>query len=120
MTALKKSGVFVLSFIIGGALGGAIALLYAPESGKRLRKNLGRKTSELIESSRKKTQDTWNDAKERAESSLDSANEYLNTGLDKISRNAEKVKNSLKTGFRAGSDVNNSAEDVENIHTQNK
>ncbi len=52
--ANRISGIFV-SFLIGSAVGGAIALLYAPESGKRLRSDISKKTNSLIKEGKKKS-----------------------------------------------------------------
>src|SRR4030095_13145795 len=96
----RTKGVFI-SFLLGGAVGSVIALLYAPKSGKHLRNEIGRKTNKLIEESRKKAVDSWNGAKERTESTLDTANDYLNTGMGKITRKTKKVKDALESGFDA-------------------
>ncbi len=92
------NGVF-LSFLLGGAVGGTIALLYAPTKGKYLRKDISRKTNELIKEGKRKTYDSWNDAKEKAESLLESANDVLSTNVEKIVRKTEKLKDALKSGL---------------------
>ena len=40
---------FISGLLIGSALGGLIALLYAPTSGKKLRRKIGDKTEEIFE-----------------------------------------------------------------------
>lgn len=40
---------FFKGFLMGGAIGAVIALLYAPKSGKEMREDLKRKTEELLE-----------------------------------------------------------------------
>ncbi|MGE5812224.1 MAG: YtxH domain-containing protein, partial [Ignavibacteria bacterium] len=40
----EKSNGFVKGLLIGGLIGAAAAMLFAPMSGKRLRKKIGRKT----------------------------------------------------------------------------
>jgi gas vesicle protein len=40
---------FFKGFLLGGAIGAVIALLYAPKSGKEMREDLKRKTEELLE-----------------------------------------------------------------------
>ena len=89
------SGVF-LSFLVGSVIGGAFALLYAPQKGKYLRKDIRKKTKGLIKEGRKLTQDSWNDAKEKAEDFIDSANDTLSSNYDKIVRKTEQLKNVLK------------------------
>ena len=97
----KKTSGFVLSFLIGGVIGSAIALMYAPKSGKNLRNDIGRKTTELIDQGKKLTYDSWNGAKDTAETTFESANEFLNSGVDKIVSKAERVKDSFKSGMEA-------------------
>jgi len=97
----KKTSGFVLSFLIGGVVGSAIALMYAPKSGKNLRNDIGRKTTELIDQGKKLTYDSWNGAKDTAETTFESANEFLNSGVDKIVSKAERVKDSFKSGMEA-------------------
>jgi gas vesicle protein len=126
MTTISRTKWYLLSFLLGGAIGSAIALLYAPESGKHLRKDIGRKTNELIEESKKKASDSWNEAKETAESALESVNDFLNSGMEKVMRKTEKAKDALKSGYNAYNDERTSGnnhrkslmEDVENTHRQ--
>ncbi len=101
MTSMKKTKGLFIGFLLGSAIGGAIALLYAPKSGKRLRNDIRRKTNELIEDGRKITVDSWNGAREKVESTIDNANDYLVTGMEKISRKTEKVKDAIKAGFNS-------------------
>jgi gas vesicle protein len=104
MTTIKKVNGIFLSFILGGAIGGALALLYAPTKGKYLRSDISRKANELIKEGKKKTYDSWNDAKEKAESMLDIANEVLSTNVEKIVRKTENLKDALKSGVNAYND----------------
>jgi gas vesicle protein len=99
--SVKRAKWFFISFLLGGVVGSAIALLYAPESGKHLRKDISKKTNELIDDGKKKTFDLWNIAMETAESTIDNANDVLNTNVEKIVRKTEKVKEALKSGFNA-------------------
>ncbi len=126
MTTIKKTKKLFISFLLGGAIGGTIALLLAPKSGKLLRNDISRKTSELIEEGKVKTDHLWNKAKEEVGSSLDSANDFLNASKVNIMNKAGKVKNAVKAGVSAynekrksGSDENiSSAADNENTKNQ--
>ena len=111
MMSLKKINGFFVSFLLGGAIGSVIALLYAPKSGKLLRNDISRKTNELMEEGKKKTFDSWNGAKEKAESTIENANDYLNTAKEKIVRKKEKVKEALKSGFNSYNDERKSDND---------
>jgi len=79
------NGMF-LSFLLGGVTGTAIALLYAPQKGKYLRKDISNKTNAFINEGKKMSYNSWNNAKEKAENLIDSANDALNTIIHKIDR----------------------------------
>jgi len=121
---MKKVNGVLLSFIIGSAVGSAIALLYAPQSGKNLREDISRKTNELIDDGKKLTYDTWNGAKDVAESTFETANDFLNTGVEKIVNKSEKIRDAFKSGVDAFKDERNYKknkgglyeEDSEKIH----
>lgn len=97
MESGKRINGLLLSFLAGGAVGGAVALLYAPKKGKHLRNDISKKTSDLIDQGKKLTYDTWNGAKDAAESTFESANDFLNTGLENIAKKTEKVKEIFRT-----------------------
>jgi len=78
---------YVLSFLIGAAVGGGIALLTAPQSGGRTRKQLKKIAGDVKENvedyydemkdktieATKKVQDFYQETKRTAESKLDAA-----------------------------------------------
>lgn len=104
----------LISFILGGAIGSAIALLYAPKSGKHLRNDISRKTNSLIKEGKKITTETWDSAKEKAENAINSANDFLSSSADKIMLNTEKVRDALRSGVNAYNNEKN--EKVEKQH----
>jgi gas vesicle protein len=53
----------VLAFLLGGALGAGLALLYAPESGKRTRVRL----RQFAEEAQEKTEETVKEFRDKAE-----------------------------------------------------
>ncbi len=77
MATIKQINSALLGFLLGSAVGGAIALLYAPKPGKQLRNDIRRTTNELYEEGKKKSYESWNDAKEKAENLIDSANDII-------------------------------------------
>jgi len=123
---MKKTKWVFISFLFGGAIGSSIALLYAPESGKHLRNDISRKTNELIDDGKKKTSDFWNSAKDKVESTFESANEALNSGVKNILHKTDMVKDALKSGIDAYNDERKSGnnkscpvtEDAENTSKQ--
>lgn len=123
---MKRINAFFVSFLVGSAVGSTIALLYAPKPGKYLRNDISRKTNEMLEDGKKLTSDTWNGAKKAAESTLENANDFLNTGVEKITNKTEKIKEAFQSGIDTFKDERRSKkiknnlydEDVENIHTR--
>ena len=83
-------------FFLGGAIGGAIALLYAPKSGKHLRNDIRWKTKELSEDWMKKADDIWNDTKDNTENMRENAKILINTGKDKITDETKKSETPVK------------------------
>jgi gas vesicle protein len=126
MSIIKRTTWYFASFLLGGAIGGAIALLYAPESGKHLRRDISRKTSDFIEDGKKIAHDSWIDAKDKAENTIEIAKDYLNTNVDKIVRKTEKAKDALKCGFdaynneRKSGNENNSSLIEEDVDVANR
>jgi len=101
---MKKINGLFISFMSGGIIGSAIALLYAPESGKHLRSDISKKTNKLIKEGKKKTRNLWNDVKEKAESTIENANDFLNTNVKKILHKTENVKNASNSDINANND----------------
>lgn len=75
-----KLSAFITGLLAGGVIGSALALLYAPSSGKKLRRNIGRKTDDFIddvedyyESSKEKAEEVISEGKKRANSIIENA-----------------------------------------------
>ena len=67
----KASG-FITGILLGGVLGSAVAILFAPMSGKRLRRKISSATDDLIE-----------DVNEYVENGKEKADELLKEGKKK-------------------------------------
>jgi gas vesicle protein len=104
MTIINRVNGVILSFLLGGAVGGALALLYAPVSGKHLRSDINRKTNDIIKEGKIKAYYSWNSAKDKAEKIIGSANDVISTNVDKIVRNTECLKEAVKSGIHAYND----------------
>jgi len=119
-----------LGFLAGGIVGGVIALLYAPKSGKELRSDIKTKKDEfiddtteymkiakakandLINEGKHKSEQLIKDAKEKASTLLDDANTLLTDAKTKASDKygiaKEKVTvetDRIKDAFKAGIDA---------------
>lgn len=124
-----RKGMFI-GFLTGGALGAALALLYAPKSGKELRKDIRDKSDEyldeaekyiaeakdkaidLINEGKKRSEKLIKDAKDKSDQLLKDAeklfhdakgkgSEYLSTGKESIEQKKDQVKSAIKAGVDA-------------------
>ncbi len=80
----------LLAFLIGGVAGAAIALLYAPASGRE---------------TRKKIRDGVDDAGDWTKDRFEDARESLDTGAEKIKGMMGERKEDLRAAFEAGKDA---------------
>lgn len=101
MITERKSNKFFISFLVGGAIGGAIALLYAPKSGKHLRNDVSRITGKIVKDGKTFTAKSWNGAKEFAGSTYEKAGNLVNAGIDTITGQTENVKDAINSGINA-------------------
>lgn len=79
-----------LGFILGGALGASLALLFAPESGRRTRERL----RDLAADVRDKTIDLSEDLRDRAEDAMERSREVI-----------EEKKSILSAAVQAGKEA---------------
>ncbi|RPI15795.1 MAG: YtxH domain-containing protein [Ignavibacteriae bacterium] len=98
MSENRNIGGTIWGFIIGGALGSIIALLYAPKPGKDLRTDISKKTTEIINDGKKLSGEIWENTKTKAGSIYEGAGHMLSTGKDKLMNRADKVKEAIKAG----------------------
>ena len=77
----EKLGSFLIGVFIGGLIGSVAALLFAPTSGKQLRRKIKDKADELVE-----------DAEELYHAGKEKAEELLTEGKKKAASIAQDVK----------------------------
>ena len=111
-----------IGILAGGAIGAVLALLYAPKSGKELRKDLKERADNLIEdaegyakAARSKASDIMSEAKNRSERLISNAQNQANALLqdaDKILSGAKQKTGAvveegvrLKDAVKAGVDA---------------
>ena len=128
----KTAKGLLLGFVTGGIVGAALALLYAPKSGKELRNDIKikkdelmddtteylhiakSKATDLINEGRRKSEELISDAKKKAGTLIDDANSILNDAKEKATTTNEATKDKLTTesdkvkdAFKAGLDAYN-------------
>lgn len=113
---------FLLGLIAGGAIGAALALLYAPKSGRELRGDIRKHTDDLVEDAeeyiqtakskavdmindgKKRADALISDARKRAEGLLHDAEKVLTGAKEKaggLTTEGEKIKDAVKAGVDA-------------------
>ena len=85
--------------LIGGAIGGAVALLFAPKPGRDIRSDISQRTKEIIEDGKNTSEQLWTGTKEKVGNIMDGANEVLNKARTLIVDEASKVKSAVQTGM---------------------
>ena len=115
----EKGKGLLIGFLSGAIVGGILALLYAPKSGKELRQDIKTRSGELgddlqdylqdvqakakdvITESKEKSATLISDAKQKAESLLHDAEAMLNDAKKRMTDEGAK----LKTAFRSSIDA---------------
>ncbi|MEZ4648372.1 MAG: YtxH domain-containing protein [Candidatus Eisenbacteria bacterium] len=90
----------VLGFALGAAVGGAVALLRAPNSGVETRRRVREKTGELSGQAKEKLSGTASTVKEHAVATKDTVKHGVETGLDVVKRNASAISDAASEGYR--------------------
>ncbi|MCB0729122.1 MAG: YtxH domain-containing protein [Ignavibacteriae bacterium] len=128
----KTAKGLLLGLITGGLVGAAIALLYAPKSGRELRSDIRLKKDELLDDTseylqiaktkasdminegKRKSEELITDARKKANSLIGDANSILNDAKEKATNTLGETKEKLthetervKDAFKAGMDAFN-------------
>ena len=115
MTQEEKSngaGLTLLTFILGAASGAAVALLYAPQSGKDTREylaerarqgrdqaaNAANKAKDYVEQGRQ----TVNNAVEQGRQTVEQSKQTLNSAIDQGKQAIEQGKQTLNSAIEQG------------------
>jgi gas vesicle protein len=92
----SASGV-ILSFLLGGLTGAALAILFAPHSGEETREMLGEKMREGAEKGRR--------ARDRAVAKgrevLDDATDYVESQREMLDKRRERLQAAVEAGRQA-------------------
>lgn len=87
-----KTGEFLKGLLLGGLIGSAIALLYAPKSGKETREDLGKKTDELLNKAREEYETALSKTKLTYDAAIKRLNELENVAKQKVEEVESKVE----------------------------
>src|SRR5258707_12826438 len=92
----NASGV-ILSFLLGGLTGAALAILFAPRSGRETREMLGEKLKEGADLGREFRERVTTKSREMA----DEAAAYVNKGKETAERRRDRLAAAIEAGRRA-------------------
>ena len=93
--ASNNKGDFLVGLLVGGALGAALALLYAPQSGDAIRDNLKRKTGDL--------QDTALDTYDKVKAQTTTIATQVKDSTTSLAAQARDAVGKVKDDVSAGS-----------------
>jgi gas vesicle protein len=109
----------VIGFLAGGAIGAALALLYAPKSGRELRADLRTKADdlmtdadtyveaartragEIVSEARRRSESLISDTKAKATSLIEDADKVLVDAKQKAGAEGGKIVGAVKAGIDA-------------------
>jgi gas vesicle protein len=80
----KTSAGFGTGLLIGAVIGGVIALLYAPQSGKKTRKFLKNKATEFVDEVKEEASEVVDEVKEKASEVVDEVKEKASGVMDTV------------------------------------
>ena len=106
---MNNKGDFAIGLLIGGALGAALALLYAPQSGSETRESLKKKGEELKDT----TVDTYGKVRERATEVGGQLKDKTSTIASTVREKATDIASTVRDkGAALSSGVKATAEDI--------
>lgn len=95
----KQTSGLLKGIMVGGAIASAVSLLFAPKSGKKLRRDIRRKSKKMyrdaeagIETAQEKAGDIIEGTGERIEDLRDKTTDLIEDGQNKIERSKKKFK----------------------------
>ncbi len=110
---------FLIGAVVGGAVGAVVALLFAPKSGKELRRDIAERTEDVVDKAQQMfnkatgqvesgVEDVVNEGRLRAERIVSSARhqaENLMSNAEQVLREAKNRAQSVSDAARAGADA---------------
>lgn len=112
---MSKNSDFIGGLIIGGLIGAAIGILYAPKSGKETREEIARKADEVLTKAKEEYEHAVEKSKKAYEATVARLKEFEQKAKEKVDeaedlaeRSVESLaegKNRLKKAIDAGVEV---------------
>jgi len=114
-----KTGDFLKGVLVGGLIGAAVGILFAPKSGKETREDIARRTEEIIKKARdeyelavekskmayetaiKKAKEIQLMAREKVEDVEDAVSDLTEKGKEALLDNKTRLKKAIDAGIEA-------------------
>jgi gas vesicle protein len=96
---------FIKGIVIGGVIGAVIGILYAPQSGRKTRENIGGKAEELLAKAKKEYEATLKKSGKAYESAVKQLKNLESTAKEKVGEMEEKVDELTELGKEAFHDT---------------
>lgn len=108
----EKNSNLLKGLFIGGLIGMALGILFAPKSGKETREDIAGKADELlskakeeyekvVEKNKTACQESINDFKEKATDAENKVSEFVHQGSEVIQNNKNRFKKAIDAGLEA-------------------
>jgi gas vesicle protein len=98
---------FVLGMVLGGLVGAAVALLYAPQSGDETRARLGEKADELKDKAVDAASHARDSVVTAADTARRSAGELADRANQRLTETRDRVKSAVDAGREAYAEKRN-------------
>ena len=92
---------FIKGIILGGALGAVVGILYAPQSGRKTRQDIDRKTKELLRKTKEEYEAALKKSSKAYESAIKELKHLESSTKEKVGEMEEKVEELTELGKEA-------------------
>ncbi len=96
---------FIKGIILGGAIGALIGILYAPQSGRKTREDINKKTDKLLTKAKEEYEATLKKSNKAYESAVQELKHLESYTKDKVGEMGEKVDELTELGKEAFHDT---------------
>jgi gas vesicle protein len=96
---------FIKGIILGGVIGGVLGILYAPQSGRKTRKDITGKAEELLSKAKEEYEATLKKSSKAYESAVKQLKHLESSAKEKVGEMEEKVEELTELGKEAFHDT---------------
>jgi gas vesicle protein len=96
---------FIKGIVVGGAIGALIGILYAPQSGRKTREDIDRKTKKLLTKAKEEYKATLKKSNKAYESAIKELKYLDSSTKEKVGEMGEKVDELTELGKEAFHDT---------------